>query len=171
MSTITLYRLTDALDDITTTDKIIFNDPSLPDFKKFKKAAAYCTKIKRFPQKGTGDNQGVGQDLADLQPVGNVEDIFTITGHIEKRTAVNGVANPFLTKLREWDSQPTSTIDWPEGRFGLKDDGEPNKDVVPIGIGNDRIGLIWQSISYDSDFSKDREMIEISLRVSRGSDE
>ena len=169
MTQITIYRLTASTDDDTTTDHIVFNDATSADFKKPKRENAYCTQLVRMPTKGIADNQGVDNDLGDIQTVGNVEDMYVLDGYIEKRRGNNDDGNnAILQKLKIWDEESPVNADWPEGRFGLIDNGEHSKDVTPVGTGNVQQGLIWQDISYTSWLGKNREIIKIRLRRSKG---
>lgn len=174
---ITLYRLTDPSDSISdTSDKIQFNEAGPSEKKPTKDPHAYCLKLRRMPTTGIGNNQGVGQDLADIQATGNVEDVFVLEGFITARNAKTVsrtgaksgtlIYNELLWRLRTWKEDPTVNGNWREGRFGLQDDGDGTKDIVPV---NGSIGLMLQEISYESVFAKQFEMITIKLKVSRGS--
>ncbi len=168
-SKINLFRLTLTTDTLTTGDRIDFNDPGATNPKSSKFENAYCTFIDRMSSDGVGDNQGAEQDLGDIQALGPVEDLYTLTGFISKRDGdLSNGQNQFLILLDLWDSEFKNSDNWPEGRFGIKDDGDVTNDLTPVRTGSNQIGLIWESYDKKADLAHNRVNFIIKLRVSRG---
>lgn len=144
---ITIYRLTATTDDITTTDKIVFNTAS----KNTRVPNAFILGYKKTDSASIGDNQAVAQDTGNLQHLGKIEDLYTLYGYISSRTTN---PNTFLDKLKQWDDEPKVNVNWKNGRFGIKFDEFYIGDVVPVRTGTLQIGLMWVDLEWDNDFRR-----------------
>lgn len=171
MGTIRIFRLTLAGDD-QNTEFIDFNGTS-ELLKQTDIENAFITEIKENPSDGIGNNQGAEQELGDQQPLGEIEDIYKITGFISKRNGdSNDGINAFLTTLRLWQSESKLVkLAWELGRFGIIVNDDHTKDVIPDGAGipaDGTIALLWERIEYTSDFKGNRENFILYFRVNKG---
>ncbi len=168
---INLYRLSLTTDSSTTSDRIDFNDPSLTDevLKDTTIENAHIQNIDKMDTDGVGDNQGAEQQTGDIQPLGSVDDTYILTGYITKRDGNNNDGqNQFLILLDLWDDEPKNSDNWPEGRFGIDDNGDHTNDLAPVRTGTSQIGLIWESYDKKSNLTKNRVDFVLRFRVSRG---
>ena len=164
MGIITLYRFTDVNDTISTAEKLEFNDES--DLKT-KNVHGFITETIVDPIEGIGDNQAAEQDFGDLQALGSVEKMYTITGFISARSAN---PNSFLDTLEDWQNDAkTSKGVFEQGRFGFADQDDPTDDVIPIPNTQSKpSGLIWQSLKKTSNMKDDTVDFVLKLRFSVG---
>lgn len=162
MGTITIYRFTDVTDDTSTAEKLEFNTSA--DTTTIN---GIITEVKVDPVEGVGDNQGAEQNYGDLQSMGSVEKVYTLTGFISQRS---NASNTFLETLDDWQEQSkTSKGVFSQGRFGFADADDDTDDVTPVpNSGNTPQGLIWQSLSKTSDMEGDRTLFVLKFRFSIG---
>jgi len=166
-----IFRLENALDD-ETTDFILFNDPAGPDFKDTDKEGAYITTVKVGEPEGIGNNQAAEKPDGNVQPLGIVENTYTITGFITNmRGNADDGDNAFLAKLKLWKEGSQSIVDvFEAGQFGIIDSSDITNSLSPIGTGDDAIGLIFQDYTKTNDYNKNRVDFTLIFRRSRGID-
>lgn len=171
MATIRVFRLTLA-GDTNSTEFIDFNGITKA-LQRTDVENAFITEIKRSPSDGVGNNQGAELPLGNQQALGQVEDVYIITGHISKRNGnSNDGLNAFLTTLKLWEdgSKKIKGV-WELGRFGIIVNDDHSKDLEPDGAGvpaNLTKALLWEKIEYRSDFKGNREHFVLYFRVNRG---
>jgi len=166
-----IFRLTNALDD-ETTDFILFNDSEDSDFKDTAKEGAYITTIKVGEPEGIGNNQAAEKPDGNVQPLGIVENTYTITGWISNmRGNSDDGDNAFLAKLKLWKEEAQGIVDvWEAGRFGIIDSSDITNSLSPIGTGDDAIGLIFQDYTKTNNYNANRVDLTLIFRRSRGID-
>jgi len=166
---IRLFRLTNPGDDENVLDRIDFNDPTNVNLKDAKRENAWITELERIRGDGIGDDQPAEEDLGSIDATGSTEDTYVLKGIISKRDGTLGNGqNQFLILLDLWDAEPKKWVNWPEGRFGIIDDGNHTNDLIPVGVGSSQVGLIWESYRTKTILKKNQEEVEIRFRISRG---
>lgn len=173
--TLTLYRVTDPGDTITTpsviVDSVIFNatdDVNNPN--------PFVTTFDISTTTGIGNNQAAEEDLGDHQDLGQVENLYIIRGFISQRDKINGTTtgiNPFIALIKSFDTENKTNLDFKHGRFGIQiEDMEPY-DVIPVGTGTSQVGLIWKGIYWNQNYEDHplRADFEIQLIVDKGDDQ
>jgi len=165
-----LYRLSLTTDtEATTLDRIDFNDPTVTDLKDSKKENAWLIEFDRPSADGVGDDQPAEENLGSVDALGSTEDVYILKGIITKTTGdLDDGQNQFLILLDLWDSEPKKLNNWPEGRFGVLDNGDHTNDLIPVRTGSNQIGLIWESYRKKTILAKNQTEITIRFRVSRG---
>lgn len=166
-----IYRLT-APGDNKTTDFILFNNPAASDFKDTAKEGAYILTLKRGDPEGIGNNQAAEKTDGNVQPLGIVEGTYIVTGFISNmRGNADDGNNAFVAKLRTWkeDAQALNGV-WEAGRFGIEDESDDDNNLVPVGTGENAIGLIFQDYQKVNDYNRNRVEIILTFRRSRGID-
>lgn len=168
---INFFRVTLAGDD-ETSDPLNFNDPNASDFKENDKEGAYITSIRRVEPEGIGNNQAAEKDDGNVQPLGIVEVTYILSGWIQNtRGNADDGNNAFLQKLLDWKEGTQAILGvWEAGRFGIEDANDTTNDLIPIGTGDDAIGLIFQSFDKTNDYITNKSNFVITLRRSRGID-
>lgn len=166
-----IFRLEDATDD-EDSDFILFNDANDADFKNSSKEGAYISTVKVGEPEGIGNNQAAEKPNGNVQPLGIVEDVYTITGWI---TNMRGNAdtgnNTFLAQLKRWKEDAQSIVDvFEAGVFGIVDSSDITNSLTPIGTGDDAVGLIFQDYTKTNDYNRNRVDIVLIFRLSRGID-
>ena len=171
MATIRVFRLTLA-GDTNSTEFIDFNGITKA-LQQTDIENAFITQLQQLPSDGVGVNQGAELPLGNQQALGQVEDIYILTGFISKRNgdADDGM-NAFLNTLKLWeaDSKKIKGV-WELGRFGIIVADDHTKDLEPDGAGvpaNATVALLWERIEYTSDFKGNRENFKLYFRVNRG---
>lgn len=166
MAKITIFRVTNPLDNETVADKIQFNIPN----SKTNVENAFITQLSSFPTDGVGNNQGATTPTGDQSALGIIEDILIIDGFISKRNGdLNNGNNTYLATLKLWESD-FKEIDnvWELGRMGIIVDDNHNADLIPVRTGSSQIAYLWERIEYRSDFKGNREFFKLFLRLNRG---
>lgn len=169
-SKIILYRVTNPGDGKTVADRIDFNDATATQ-KDTKIENAYITRFQIKDTEGVGDNQSSEQELGDLQALGPIENKIILHGHISNRIgdAQDG-QNAFISTMNNWDTEAKQNSDFEEGRFGIEFGDMRQYDVIPVGTGSSRVGMILESIEWDCDWEKNpaRAGFIMTFRVSKG---
>ena len=146
--TLTLYRVTLAGDTlsgaqpVSAIEKIIFNSGT-----DVNSHAGFITSIEVSNTTGIGNNQAAEQDLGDHQDLGSVEQIYTLTGFIAKRTESPATTN-LITIMKKFDDEVKTNTAFVHGRFGVYIDDFIQYNVVPDGTGSNQVGLIWKSLKW-----------------------
>lgn len=166
-----IFRLETAL-DTNETDFILFNDANDDDFKNTAKEGAYITTVKVGEPEGIGNNQAAEKPDGNVQPLGIVEDVYTITGWISNmRGNLDDGNNAFLQQLKRWKEDAQSIVDvFEAGVFGIVDSSDTTNSLTPIGTGENAIGLIFQDYTKTNDYNKNRVDFILIFRRSRGID-
>jgi len=166
-----IFRLEDAGDD-EDTDFILFNNSADADFKNSSKEGAYISTVKVGEPEGIGNNQAAEKPDGNVQPLGIVEDVYTITGWITNmRGNADDGDNEFLQQLKRWKEDAQSIVDvFEAGVFGIVDSSDITNSLTPIGTGEDAIGLIFQDYTKTNDYNKNRVDFVLIFRRSRGID-
>ena len=166
---ITVYRVTNAGDNIgnvSATEKLEFNIN-----KDTKIENIFCTECKITPSEGIAENQAPGQDLGNLQPVGRFEKLYELDCFISliQGTFADG-QNVFVAILEKWEREAKDRPAFNEGRHGIQIDDMRDYDVIPVGTGSDRIGLILIDIPYILSWVREPPQCKFTMRlkVSRG---
>jgi len=169
---VTLYRVTNPGDNIGNvggTEKIDFNSSKN---QKIENPFLFgIDGVTITNQEGLGDNSAPGQDLGNQQSLGPTEKMYVLRGYITKMNGTNDDGqNAFVAILEKWDSEAKQPDDFEEGRFGLQIGYLRDYDVIPVGTGADRVGLIWLSMELKPNLSVKipRLEFEIRMRKSRG---
>lgn len=147
-SKIIVYRVTNPGDDKTVADRIDFNTT-----KDTKVEAAFITRFRVKKSEGIGDNQSAAQKLGDLQALGSFENLIILEGYISLRigTTANGL-NAFITTMDSWEGGSKQSNNFREGRFGIEFGDMRQKDVIPVGTGSTRVGMMLEFIDWDCDW-------------------
>lgn len=166
-----IFRLETAL-DTNATDFILFNNSADADFKNSSKEGAYISTVKVGEPEGIGNNQAAEKPDGNVQPLGIVEDVYTITGWITNmRGNADDGDNEFLQQLKRWKEDAQSIVDvFEAGVFGIVDSSDITNSLTPIGTGEDAIGLIFQDYTKTNDYNKNRVDFILIFRRSRGID-
>lgn len=166
-----IFRLEDAGDD-EDSDFILFNNSADTDFKNSSKEGAYISTVKVGEPEGIGNNQAAEKPDGNVQPLGIVEDVYTITGWITNmRGNDNDGDNDFLAQLKRWKEDAQSIVDvFEAGVFGIVDSSDITNSLTPIGTGEDAIGLIFQDYTKTNDYTRNRVDFVLIFRRSRGID-
>ena len=168
---IRIFRLTGG-GDTPLTDFILFNDPNASDFKDTAKEGAYVFTLERGDPEGIGNNQAAEVNDGNVQPLGIVEGTYIFKGFISNmRGNADDGNNAFIAKLRIWkeEEQAINNV-WEAGRFGIIDDSDADNDLLPVGTGEDAIGLIFSDYRKINDYNRNRVEIVLTFRRSRGID-
>ncbi len=162
MGTITIYRFTDSTDTVSTAEKLEFNTGTDTE-----SVDGFITEVKVDPIEGIGDNQGAEQDYGDIQSLGSVEKVYTLTGFISQRS---NASNTFLSTLNTWQTQAKITKGvFEQGRFGFADVDDDTDDVTPVpNSGTTPQGLVWQSLSKTSNMEGNKTDFVLKFRFSIG---
>lgn len=166
-----IFRLT-AAPDTPNTEFILFNNAADPDFKDTDKEGAYILNLKRADPEGIGNNQAAEKADGNVQPLGIVEGTYIVTGFISnmRGNADDGV-NAIVDQLRIWKDEVQAIVDiWEAGRFGFVDESDHDNDLLPVGTGDDAIGLIFENFEKVNDYNRNRVDIVLTFRRSRGID-
>jgi len=169
--TLTLYRVNTAGQDINTLDaneKIIFN--ATTDVNVLN---AFITAVDIQNTTGIGNNQAAEQDLGDHQDLGSVEQLYTLTGFVSKRDSTPDVTNT-IDIIKKWDDEIKTNDFFVHGRMGLAMEDFSQYEIVPVGTGNDQVGLIWKGIKWgplDFDRLPLRADFIIYMIVDKGDDQ
>ena len=166
MGRIIIYRLTAIGDTINNVnDMILFNIA-----KDTKSVNAFITRVTKGGQTAIGDQQSAGQPTSNLQPLDKIEDLYTFYGFISKLNDQNG-ENALANILVGWDNDSVKVNDsWRQGRFGVQFDDIHGLDVVPANKNsNNQIGLIWQNLTWDLDWTAKpmQGKFVLTMKVSR----
>ena len=143
--TLTLYRVNTPGQTISILDaneKIIYNNST-----DITAHAGFITNVEISNTTGIGNNQAAEQDLGDHQDLGSVEQIYTITGFISKRTESPAVTN-LITIMKKWDDEIKTNTNFVHGRFGIYIDDFIQYNIAPDGTGANQVGLIWKSLKW-----------------------
>lgn len=170
---ILIARFTSAGDDISTLDKILFNDSTSPDFKDSNKIGAYYTKLEIFEPEGMGINQAAEKADGNVQALGVTEKTYILTGFITKTDGNDdsGSTNSFLILLGDWKKNASILKNvWEAGRFAIQDFNDSTNTLIPIGTGGDTLGLIFQNYTKTFEPVKNRTDFVITFRRSTGPD-
>lgn len=166
----TIFRKTTDAGPVPGTDLIIFNNAADADFKDTKREGAYILTLKRDDPEGIGNNQAAEVDDGNIQPLGIVEGLYTVTGFISnmRGNADDGV-NAFITTLRTWKEEAQAIVGELEaGRFGIIDESDVDNSLTPVGTGSGAIGLIFEGFTKTNDYNRNRVDITLIFRRSRG---
>ena len=166
MATIRLFNLTLA-GDTSSTDFIDFNGTTAI-LQQTDIENAFITKIQQLPSDGIGNNQGAELPLGDQQSLGQIEDVYILTGFISKRNGDSDDGmNAFLTTIKGWENSSKKVKGvWELGRFGLIINDDHTKDVLPDGAGvpaAETIALLWEKIEYIIKICKGSQSRSISF--------
>lgn len=164
MDNIRIFRLEGAA-DTSLLDFIDFNNNTRG--KSTKIPNAFIRSINKLTVEGVGDNQSAEQDSGDKQALGEVDQKWVITGFISQRNNSAG-SNPFLVQMDLWDADTKQNDNWPEGQFGIVDDGCHLNDLIPSRTGLNQIGLLWESLERKSDLLHNQEEFILTFTVSKG---
>ena len=143
--TLTLYRVNTAGQTISILDaneKIIFNTGT-----DVATHSGFITSVEISNTTGIGNNQAAEQDLGDHQDLGSVEQIYTLTGFIAKRTEAPAATN-LITIMKKWDDEIKTNTNFVHGRFGIYIDDFIQYNIAPDGTGANQVGLIWKSLKW-----------------------
>lgn len=169
---IILYRLTDTgdtVDNIATSERIDFNFTN-----DVKQNAAFITSYRIASTIGIGNNQAAEQDLGDHQDLGAVELLFILNGFVSRRDANPAVLTNPITKMKRFDEQSKLDNDFIHGKFGIQIDDFKDYSLIPIGVGDNQIGLIWKGIDWNPltyDILPLRADFQIQLIIDKGDDQ
>lgn len=172
MGTITLYRFTnpgDTLGGLADTEKVVFNDTL-----DVKSNNAFITSFRVASTIGIGNNQAAEQDLGDHQDLGSVELLYVLNGYVSRRDSNPDVTTNPISKLKRFDEQVKTNTDYKHGRFGISLNDFLDYSVLPIGTGDNQIGLIWRGIDWNPltyDILPLRADFQIQLIVDKGDDQ
>ncbi len=168
---ILIARFTAEDDDITTTDKILFNNPSATDFKNNEKVGAYFTSFKVVQPEGLGVNQAAEKPDGNIQSLGVTEKTYVLTGYVTKTDGNDGLgnSNAVLLLLDEWKTDPNILKGvWEAGRFAISDSNDSTNTLIPIGPST--LGLLFKGYTKDYDPVRNRTNIVLTYRRSTGPD-
>lgn len=173
--TLTLYRVTNAGDTISTTsvvdnDTIVYNATTSVNVPN-----AFITTYDISTTTGIGNNQAAEEDLGDHQDLGPVENLYILRGFISQRDKSDGTTvgeNPFIKLMQTWDEDNKTNTNFKHGRFGIKIDDMTSYDIAPLGTGDSQIGLLWKGIYWTQNYEEHplRADFEIQLIVDKGDD-
>lgn len=171
MATIRIFNLTLA-GDTSSTDFIDFNGVT-DILQRTDIENAFITKIEEKPTDAVGENQGAELPLGDQQALGQIEDLYIISGFFSKRNGdLNDGLNAFIATVKGWENSSKKVKDvWELGRFGIIVNDNHAQDVLPDGAGvpaNETIALLWEKIEWASDFLGNRENFKLYFRVNKG---
>ena len=125
--------------------------------------------VEKISTHAIGDNQPAEADLGNKDELGKAEDIYILDAEIKNTVGdLDDGNNAFLALLKTWDEEPSKTVNWPEGRFGIQDDNDHSNDLIPVRVGNSQTGLIFQSYRKKDNLGKNITNITVKLQQSRG---
>lgn len=166
-----IFRLTLG-GDSPNTEFILFNNAAAGDFKDTAKEGAYLLTLTRGDPEGIGNNQAAEKPDGNVQPLGIVEGTYQLKGFISNmRGNADDGNNAFVQTLREWKEEAQAILGvWEAGRFGFVDLSDTDNTLLPIGTGDDAIGLIFENYEKVDDYNRNRVEITLTFRRSRGID-
>lgn len=164
---ITIYRVTnpgDTILNVGVSEKISYNaDKDVNIENAFIKPDG----LKVFNSEGIGNNQSAERPLGSQQALGKFEKIYTLDGFISLVEGASGNGlNSFVTIMEDWES----TVDkqnnnFKEGRWGIQIDYLKQYDIIPVGTGTNRIGLILQKIDWTSEINAKPPRINFTMKL------
>lgn len=165
MGTITLFRVTNAGDDETVADKIVFNSDSRTKIEN-----AFITQLSSMPTEGIANNQGAATETGDQSALGTYEDILVIDGFISKRNGDNNDGlNAYIGLLKLWETDPKEVDNvWELGRMGIVVNDNHYADLIPDRTSGIQFAYLWERIEWKSDFKGNREFFKLYLRLNKG---
>lgn len=169
---INIFRVTDANDDETTTDRIDFNDLTDTDPKDSSKEHAFIFTIEKLETEGIGANLTAEKPDGVIQPLAIIGGTYTITGRITNtRGDADDGENDFLTLLQEWkDEEQVIKNTWNAGRFGIEDNNDSTNTLIPNNTSGSEVGLIFVDFQKTNNYNTNQSDIILIFRRSRGLD-
>jgi hypothetical protein len=145
---ITLYRVTSAgqtISNVPAVEKIEFNIAKDTEVEN-----NFVTQCDIVPSEAIGDNQSVGQEFSNKQPLGRFEKLYTLTGFLSKiQGTFNDGQHATVNILEKWESEDKVNAIFPEGRFGIQIDDMRDYDIIPTeASSNDAKGLMMKNIQW-----------------------
>lgn len=162
-----LYRVNltgDLLSNRPANELITFNVSNPKDTKV---ENPFCTQVEILPSEAIAENQAVGQDFSNIQPLGRFEKLYTLTCFFSNvfGDASDGL-NEFVDITEKWEREDKKSDIFDEGRHGIDLDDMVRYNVIPTEVSSgDVTGLLFIDVKWILNWKHSPARVEATIRL------